>query len=127
MSANCNWLKREPPFSMANGYPRSEEKAIHFPSGDQGGGQSPRGPLVRGLALLVLISRIHKSAVPAARGLTKTIRLPSGDQAAWSSNAGLSVNRSRSVPAGATRYRSAEPFRSELKTIHWPSADHAGL
>src|SRR5262249_42214225 len=111
-------MKPVPPFSLVNGYPRSEEKAIHFPSGDQDGRKSPLGPDVRGLAFLALMSRIHKSAVPAARVLTKTICLPSGDQAGWSSNAGLSVNRSRSVPEGRTRYRSAELLRSDVKAIH---------
>src|SRR5215472_12078092 len=115
------------PFANGNGLSRSEENAIHFPSGDHAGRKSPPLPEVRGWTAFVLKSRIHKFAVPAARVETKTICLPSGAKAAWSSYDGSLVTRSTLLPSACMRYRSADPSRSDVNAIHFPSADHVGL
>jgi hypothetical protein len=62
--------------------PRSEENAIHWPSGDHDGRKSPPGPDVSAFPFLVARSIVHKSAVPPLRVVTKTICLPSGENAA---------------------------------------------
>jgi len=50
--------------------------------------------------LVKAYSQAELGDLPAARVETKTIWLPSGEKAARSSNAGLSVRRSRPVPLG---------------------------
>jgi len=68
----------------ANGKPvvRSDEKAIHRPSGDHAGRKSPPGPEVSAFAWCVWTSSVQRSAVPPARVVTKTICRPSGEKAA---------------------------------------------
>src|ERR1022692_3127356 len=72
----------------------------NLPSGDHAGRKSPPWPAVSGRAWCVATSRIQRLAVPAARVVTKTTCLPSGEKAAWSSYAGSSVSRSRPVRSG---------------------------
>src|SRR5579862_62038 len=81
--------------------PRSEEKAIHFPSGDQEGLKNPCNlpagaskPPVRLRAFRVLISRIQILFDPPPREEMNASWLPSGESVAWSSNPALSVSRS---------------------------------
>ena len=50
---NIRKLQVYPPLSAAiplDFVPRSEENAIHFPSGDQAGRKSPPGPEVSGIS-----------------------------------------------------------------------------
>jgi hypothetical protein len=60
---------------------RSEEKAIHAPSGDHEGRKSPPLPEVSGAAFRVATSRIQRFALPPARVETNTTRAPSGEKA----------------------------------------------
>src|SRR4051812_27370318 len=63
------------------GESRSEENAIHSPSGDHAGRKSPPGWLVRLRSFRDAISRIHTSACPP-RSDTKARYFPSGEKAA---------------------------------------------
>jgi hypothetical protein len=121
-STSCRCSQRPRP--NGSELPRSDENAIQRPSGDHDGLKSPPGPDVSAFARRVCRSIVHKSAVPAARVETNTSCLPSGENAAWSSYAVLVVSRSRPVPSGFTRKRSADPSRSDVKTIEAPSGAH---
>ena len=67
------------------------------------------------------------SVEPRARVETNANRPPSGDNAAWSSNAGWSVSRSRPSPSVRTRKMSAEPKRSDVNTTHSPPWENDAL
>src|ERR1700730_18090482 len=112
------WRCSQRPCAKGSVLPRSDEKAIHCPSGDHDGRKLPAAPEASGFALRVSRSSVHRSAVPPPRVVTNTSCRPSGENAAWSSYAGLSVRRSRPLPSGLTRYRSADPSRSDVRTIH---------
>ena len=89
-------------------------------------GSRRRFPEVSGLARLVASSIVHSVGYPPLRVLTNTSRLPSGENAAWSSYAGSFVSRSRPLPSGFTRYSSADPSRSDVKTMDAPSGAQTG-
>src|ERR1017187_4450001 len=61
---STRWRCSQRPFAIGSELSRSEEKAIHIPSGDHAGRKSPPGPDVSDLALRVLTSRVQRSAVP---------------------------------------------------------------
>src|ERR1019366_5147010 len=64
-STMCRRSQR--PLAGRRSLSRSEEKAIHFPSGDQEGRKSPPSPEVSGVALRLATSRTKMLALPAAR------------------------------------------------------------
>ena len=84
------------------GESRSDENAILVPSGDQAGRKSPLDPSVRFDSVFVLMSSSQMFAAPS-RVDTNASHAPFGDSTPWSSNAGLSVKRSRPEPSACTR------------------------
>jgi len=105
---------------------RSEEKAIHLPSGDHAGRKFPDRLAVRLRTVLLARSISQMFAVPPPRVETKARVLPSGEIVPWSSNAGSSVSCSSPEPSGCTRKMSAWPLLSRVTTIHLPSDVYDG-
>src|SRR4029077_2162336 len=81
---------------------RSDENAIHFPSGDHAGRKSPAGCDVTLRDLCVARSRTQMSACPLRLDTNANV-FPSGERAPWSANADPSVNGSRPEPSRETR------------------------
>ena len=114
MNRSTRWRCSHRPYADGRSLVRSEENAIHCPSGDHEGRKSPPGPEVSGFARRVCTSIVHRSAVPPARVLTNTICLASGEyELSWSSGddvfemplrcAAGEVTRVRAEPAAARR------------------------